>query len=237
MSKCKEEFKDDKTKRFIHVDNIDNELKAEFIIDNWKTYIKNELLPIIKLLNVKLEGNIYSRHLTVNENPEMTDKQNNICHILQNTKPKTILEVGFNAGFSCLLMKMLLPDVNITCVDLNEHKYVMPCFNKLSSDFSNLNIIPGSSYDVGLPQLIRKNITFDLIHIDGDHRLEGARKDIELCIKLCHDNTVIMFDDTNLKYLDDLCTSYVKRKILKDYHFKEYLNKQNYKHRFLQINS
>ncbi len=206
------------------------------IIDNWKTYIKNNLLPIIKLLNVKLEGNIYSSHLTFNENLEMKDKQSNICHILKNIKPKTILEIGFNAGFSCLLMKMLIPDVNITCIDLNEHKYVMPCFNKISSDFSNLNIIPGSSYDVGLPQLIKKNMIFDLIHIDGDHRLEGARKDIELCIKLCHDNTIIIFDDTNINYLDDLCSLYVKKGILKDYHFKEYLNKQHYKHRFLQIN-
>ena len=32
ISKCKEEFKDDITKRFIHVDNIDNELKAELVV-------------------------------------------------------------------------------------------------------------------------------------------------------------------------------------------------------------
>lgn len=32
ISKCKEEFKDDKTKRFIHTDNIYNELKAELVL-------------------------------------------------------------------------------------------------------------------------------------------------------------------------------------------------------------
>ena len=32
ISKCKEEFKDDKTKRFIHTDNIDNELKGELVL-------------------------------------------------------------------------------------------------------------------------------------------------------------------------------------------------------------
>ena len=32
ISKCKEEFKDDKTKKFIHVDNIDNELKGELVL-------------------------------------------------------------------------------------------------------------------------------------------------------------------------------------------------------------
>ena len=193
------------------------------------------MFPIIQSLNVKLEGNIYSSHLTFDENPEMKDKQSNFYHILKDVKPKTILEIGFNAGFSCLLMKMMLPDVKITCVDLNEHKYVMPCFNKLNSDFNNLSLISGSSYDVGLPKLIKENKQFDLIHIDGDHRLEGARKDIELCIKLCHDKTIIIFDDTNLDYLDDLCSSYVKKGILQEYHFKEYLNNKKYKHRFLKI--
>ena len=32
ISKCKEEFKNDKTKRFIHSDNIDNELKGELVL-------------------------------------------------------------------------------------------------------------------------------------------------------------------------------------------------------------
>ena len=32
ISKCKEEFKDDKTKTFIHTNNIDNELKAELVL-------------------------------------------------------------------------------------------------------------------------------------------------------------------------------------------------------------
>ena len=52
ISKCKEEFKDDKTKTFIHVDNIDNELKGELVLscdviyhlieeDVYKEYMEN----------------------------------------------------------------------------------------------------------------------------------------------------------------------------------------------------
>ena len=161
----------------------------------WVEYVNDNLLPIIKSLNTKLEGNIYSSHLTFDENTEMQDKQSNLYNLIKNVKPKKVLEIGFNSGFSCLFMKMILPSLNMTCVDLNEHKYVMPCFNRIKQDFDNLKIIEGSSYDVGLPQLIKENEKFDVIHIDGDHGLKGAKKDLDLCLKLCHDKTIIIFDD------------------------------------------
>ena len=76
---------------------------------------------------------------------------------------------------------------------------------------------------------------------------------MELCLKLSKYNTIILFDDTNIQYLNELnntiilfddtniqclnelCSKYVKDDKLKDYYFDKYLNNQKYKHRFLQV--
>lgn len=88
-----------------------------------------------------------------------------------------ILEIGFNSRFSVLLLLLSShPSVKITCVDINYHKYTMPCFNIIKELFPDrIEIILGSSVDV-LPKLNKK---YDLIHIDGCHLTEIAEIDIK----------------------------------------------------------
>jgi predicted O-methyltransferase YrrM/SAM-dependent methyltransferase len=201
------------------------------IINKWKQYINTNLLPII---GNEPEGNIYTAHKTNVQESQMIPKQKNFISIMERIKPTRVLEIGFNSGFSTLLMKMSFPETNITCVDINYHKYVVPCFNKITSDYDGISIILESSR-TALIKLINANEKYDLIHIDGDHSLKGASLDFEACLKLSKKGTIIIFDDTNIHDLNNLCNKYVASKQVNEYIFNK-MECGKYKHRFFEVN-
>lgn len=200
------------------------------IINNWKKYINENLL---KITGDKPEGNIYMSHKTNKEELLMIPKQKNIVTLLKLLRPNNVLEIGFNGGFSALLMKMTCPEINLTCIDINYHNYVIPCFNKISSDYPGMEIMLESS-QTGLKKLINKNLVYDVIHIDGDHSLKGATEDLKLCLKLSRKGTIIIFDDTNILYLHKLCDIYINSGHLREFKFNK-IEGTKYNHRFLEV--
>lgn len=202
----------------------------QIILRQWSDYIETRLLPIIK---VNLEGNIYSRHNSKEKYTNLEPKVYNIVLLFGSHPPKQVLEIGFNAGFSSLLMKMSGVKFDLTCIDINCHEYVVPCFNTIHSDYTDMEILlePSSK---ALKGLIQQKKTYDIIHIDGDHSLEGARTDLELCLRLAHDDTIIIFDDTNLPHLSALCQNYVNQQKIQPYAMKNFMQCKEYKHDFFK---
>lgn len=112
-------------------------------------------------------------------------------NMLEGTNKK-ILQIGFNAGHSTAIM--LLSDKNpiITSVDINYHKYVVPCSKLIDEYFPNRHtLILGDSKEV-LKTLTEK---YDMFFVDGDHNYETAYKDIENCIELSNGGEIIIMDD------------------------------------------
>jgi predicted O-methyltransferase YrrM len=124
------------------------------------------------------------------------------------------MEIGFNSGFSTLLMLLTNPNIKITCLDLGEHKYTIPCYNKLKETFGDrINMIIGDS-----TKTIRTVYTFfDLIHIDGGRTHEVAESDIKNSYRLSKKGTILIMDDYNWYNLHDMWDTYVKKYDLKNY--------------------
>ena len=182
--------------------------KINHIITLTKKYINENLLPIILETGEQLEGNIFMEHLTTTYSDKFTCKSKNICKMALNSNISNALEIGFNAGFSTLLMLISNPKMKLTCLDLGEHAYTLPCYNKLKETFGNrINLIIGNS-NTTLPTI---NNTYDLIHIDGGHSNEVAAIDITNSYRLSRGGTILIMDDYDFPNLHRIWDSFVKK--------------------------
>jgi len=207
---------------------LPEKLKQEIqeIINNAKIIITNDLLPIIKSVEEPLEGNIFMFHHTTEYTNEFFDKQVNFILATKRKNINSILEIGFNAGFSTLLMLLTNAHVKITCVDICEHRYTSLCFLKLKEIFGDrLSLITGSSVDM-VPTLIGN--TYDLIHIDGCHLVSIAEKDIQNSLKLCKSGTILIMDDTDDEKLFNLWSKYVKLFNLTSFEFSHFIETKHH---------
>lgn len=176
-------------------------------IDSTKKYIDDSLIHIIKDSGELLEGNIFMFHHTTTYTDLFLNKAKNISNLVLNKNIKHVMEIGFNSGFSTLLMLISNPKLNITCFDLGEHKYTLPCYKKLKELFGDrINIIIGDSMKT-LPEIQDK---YDLIHIDGGHSVEVAESDIIQSYRLSKNRTILIMDDYDFTNLHTLWDKYIQ---------------------------
>lgn len=192
-----------------------NNIKDFTINDNInkaKAYINTNLLPIIYNCGELLEGNIFMLHHTTDYTNEYINKTKNISNLVLNKNIKNVMEIGFNSGFSTLLMLLSNPNIHITCFDLGEHKYTIPCYIKLKETFGNrIDIIIGDSTKT----LQTVNDKYDLIHIDGGHSAEIANSDIINSYRLSKPRTILIMDDYDFPHLHNIWDSYIVKYNLK----------------------
>lgn len=100
-----------------------------------------------------------------------------VREICQICKPKLILEIGFNVGYSTS-MWLNLTDAKIYSVDNSMRDHTMKAFKIIKEQFNDrfqfLNI---DSADIS-PLLERKK--FDFAFVDGDHSAAGIARDLNL---------------------------------------------------------
>ena len=188
-------------------------------INKTKAYIDTNLLPIIHNCEELLEGNIFMIHHTTNYTDVFLNKSKNISNLVLNKNIKNIMEIGFNSGFSTLLMLISNPNICISCFDLGEHKYTIPCYEKLKETFGDrINITIGDSTKT----LQNVNNNYDLIHIDGGHSTEVADNDIINSYRLSKQGTILIMDDYDFHNLHNLWDSYIIKYNLKKLHINVY---------------
>ncbi len=161
------------------------------VLEKCHWYIDNILMPIIHSCNEPLEGHIFDDD--PNSPNVFLPKRKNIAIVCKNREKA--LEIGFNSGFSALLILLSNPTIKLTCVDIAIHRYTIPCFEQLKKDFGDrIELYVGDSRVV-VPGI---NDKFDVVHIDGGHVIQVAEHDIINTNRLLNNNAIIVMDDVNI---------------------------------------
>jgi predicted O-methyltransferase YrrM len=171
------------------------------IIQKTKHFIDTVLIPVIEEGDEKLEGNLFMLHEQLNYTDQFVPKQQNLVALTMRTNVKQVLEIGFNSGFSALLMLISNPKLHITCVDICSHSYTIPCYNAIKKHYGErIQFFKGNSALV----LSKLNTKYDLIHIDGAHDIYIGTSDVVNSYRLSKNGSVIIMDDYDFEHLRTL---------------------------------
>lgn len=168
----------------------------------------DHLEQIVTDSGATLEGNCFYKNLTLEREPALFNKQRNLVSVARSGK--NIMEIGFNAGHSTLLFLLANPEAKVTCFDLCSHAYTPPAFDYLSRSFpGRLEMFAGDS-NVSVADFHDSypGRHFDLIHIDGGHRLDVAHRDFINCRKLATEDSIVIFDDVDILNIGKLWFQY-----------------------------
>jgi hypothetical protein len=129
-----------------------------------------------------------------------------------------MLEIGVNAGHSALLCLSANPDLVYHGVDIGFHKYTEPCVRYLQREFpGRVHFHPGDSREV-LPVLAthRRELDFDIFHVDGGHTDALCRADVSNCLRLAKGGPGkhLLLDDINASWIFDVYCEFVSLGLL-----------------------
>lgn len=172
-----------------------------------------DILAIVQENSNYLDGNLFYVNMqdAINGMPadNLKEKRRNLVSIMQ--ERTNVLEVGFNAGHSALIMLLVNNDVMLTVIDICQHPYTESCFDYLTMLFPNrLKLIKGDS-TVVMHEL--KGEKFDLIHYDGGKE-KTILQDLKNSVQLVADDHILLIDDTQNSRLEEIIKELEKEKFI-----------------------
>jgi len=183
------------------------------------------------------EGNCFYFNKTFIRKSELIHKQLNLFWI-GSENHANICEIGFNAGHSTLLLLLsnTNKNINFTIFDINTHLYTDKCYEYIKKQFVDVNFefIEGDS-SVSIPNWIdntKKYEYFDIIHIDGCHKIDIVTKDFANSIKILKNNGILIVDDVQKEHINNLVNLYISTGSFEE--ITHFFNTTLYPHRILK---
>lgn len=143
--------------------------------------MQNNLIDKLNMLPNSKEGHWEFAHKTIIE-------------YLKQLNIETMLEIGFNTGYSATMFLELLNLNKFYSIDIGIHNHVEPLYKQFKNIYKDkFEYLIENSLNIRNTYL--NNITYDLIFIDGSHSYELALNDLLFCIEPIK-TKYILLDDT-----------------------------------------
>ncbi|MEM3607094.1 MAG: class I SAM-dependent methyltransferase, partial [Candidatus Bathyarchaeia archaeon] len=173
------------------------------LVHFFKKYIFRKIFHLVNYLDNKLgffaivlffqEPYFSKGKFTMKINIIAQDKEEffELIKIAKKNNVKKILEIGTYKGGTALLFSKLL-NAEVTSIDIQ-----IPFLRRRILEYiskGKIKTIVGNSHLKETLEKIKEN-HYDMLFIDGDHSLEGVKKDYEMYSPLVKDNGIIAFHD------------------------------------------
>jgi predicted O-methyltransferase YrrM len=133
----------------------------------------------------------------------------NLAKIVDELKPKTVLEVGTSRGGTFFIWARLAsPDAHLVSIDLpgGENTWAYPrwkeqFYRRFASKDQRIDLLRGDSQKQEMVDRLKnilQGVQVDFLFIDADHAYEGVKKDYELYSPFVHKGGMIAFHDIAL---------------------------------------
>ena len=148
-------------------------------------------------------------HIVEGGSYQISAQSDRLRELVHKRAPKSIMEIGFNAGHSALLfLANTPPDTKVVSFDLGEYAYVFAAKRYIDSVFPGRHTLVTGDSTVTIPKYEEQvahrmkdphtapPLRFDFIFIDGGHQNDIPMKDILNSQRLARDDrTVVAIDD------------------------------------------
>ena len=127
--------------------------------------------------NLKLEKRQNRMHGNLGVAPDFDNLIKNLYRCLDTISPKSIVEIGFNAGHSAIMFLEYSNDITVHSYDICARKYTQPCASKVKQEYKDR-----FEFTKADSTKLQSVTSADMILIDGNHTYSFVKNDIKLAI-------------------------------------------------------